>query len=405
MKINMTQRPVGQGGFFNGELSAGTSSVRWIYDCGSNQLDALHREIDRVASGGEIDMLFISHLDSDHVCGLDLLLSKVSRVREVVLPYLNDEMILLALMARDASRGTLTGTFVDLCSDLPAWFGSRGVETITFVHGRDDEGEEEGVDPLLPTGPDGGEEGTILLQWTKEPSREAPAFADDGADQSASASGPTIRSVSFGGCVAVQAPPGVLNWAWIPYVHTPSKSKLAAFDAALGCAFGKPIAKRDIAGMAKSPAVREGLRQCYDVIWKNHNLISMTLYAGPVKEQAAGGEIRYCTRVNPIRTLGGWMLTGDADLSGERRCSHFLRFYRCFLPFIKVLMLPHHGARSNHSDSVLNDLRNLVVGYAASGPNTYGHPNRHVKRAVVFRGADFYRVGHARRAILEMAIR
>lgn len=112
--------------------------LRWVYDCGSNQADALQREIGSIARGGEIDLLFLSHLDSDHVNGVDLLLSQV-KVHEVVLPYL-DEETLVAIIARDAARGALTGVFVEAVSDLAGWFGSRGVETVTFVEGSDEGG-------------------------------------------------------------------------------------------------------------------------------------------------------------------------------------------------------------------------------------------------------------------------
>jgi len=131
MQVKMIQHAVGQGGLFSGELNAGQGLLRWIYDCGSNQRDALLREIKTVAESGEIDLLFLSHLDSDHICGVDQLLAQVE-VREVVLPYLN-ERTLLATIARDASRSSLNGTMVEAASDLAGWFGSRGVETITFV--------------------------------------------------------------------------------------------------------------------------------------------------------------------------------------------------------------------------------------------------------------------------------
>lgn len=92
---------LGQGGLHWGELTLGQKSLRWVYDCGSNQTDALKREIGTVARGGDIDLLFLSHFDSDHINGVDLLLSQV-KVREVVLPYLKEE-ILVAIIARDAA--------------------------------------------------------------------------------------------------------------------------------------------------------------------------------------------------------------------------------------------------------------------------------------------------------------
>ncbi len=89
MDITLTQHPVGQGGMMSGLLTTSSSQFHWVYDCGSNQTGDLNREIDVVAAKGDMDFLFLSHLDSDHISGIDRLLSK-THVREVVLPYLNE---------------------------------------------------------------------------------------------------------------------------------------------------------------------------------------------------------------------------------------------------------------------------------------------------------------------------
>src|SRR3546814_9614135 len=93
LSANLTQHPVGQGGMMSGLLEIPGGRFHWVYDCGSNQKGALTREIAKVAANGEIDCLFLSHLDSDHVNGLDQLLGNV-RVREVVVPYLNNVVCL-----------------------------------------------------------------------------------------------------------------------------------------------------------------------------------------------------------------------------------------------------------------------------------------------------------------------
>src|SRR5690606_38026983 len=120
----MMQHPVGQGGLFSGKIHGHENGFTWVYDCGSNQIEALHREIVFVSRERELDVLFISHLDSDHVNGVDRLLSNV-KVTEVVLPYL-DSFLMLALVARELDAGSITGTFIDMISDVGAWFRGRG---------------------------------------------------------------------------------------------------------------------------------------------------------------------------------------------------------------------------------------------------------------------------------------
>jgi len=59
---------------FSGRIQSGNATLYWVYDCGSNQQDRLSEEILSVAAQGPIDLLFLSHLDSDHVNGVDRLL-------------------------------------------------------------------------------------------------------------------------------------------------------------------------------------------------------------------------------------------------------------------------------------------------------------------------------------------
>lgn len=397
MRVKMTQRAVGQGGLFSGELSAGAKPLRWVYDCGSNQPDALQREIAAVSQGGDIDLLFLSHFDSDHAGGVDRLLSQAV-VREVVLPYL-DEATLIITIARDVARGALTGAFVDAASDLAEWFGSRGVERITFVGGRDDEAPS-GDGPDLPADPGDGGDGDVTPKWTRAPV-EMPDPVTRQAGRRA-----RQRNVPPDAALLLSVPGALLNWILAPYAHQPPARLMKAFDAALKRAFG-PLSRKAILRRAKEPDARERLRECYDALWLDDNLISMALYAGPLKE--VGAEVR----IGPDRSHfshwqnggGGWILTGDAHLDRRRRRERFLQFYRRFAPLVNVLMLPHHGSIHNHSDLVLYAMPNLAVGYAAAGPNGYGHPHPSVRDAVEGLGRSaFLQVSHKPKTRLVMDV-
>lgn len=402
MQVRMVQHAVGQGGLFSGELSTSGKPLRWVYDCGSNQRDVLRREIKTVAGGGDIDMLFLSHLDSDHVCGVDELLGQV-KVREVVLPYLN-ERILLAIMARDASIGALSGTFIDATNDLATWFGSRGVETITFVGGSD---EDEGGDGPSLFDPSDGREGEFSPKWTQSPQDATELVADPNPRQSSSGNVAKMQQVAPGAAVQFFAPPGAINWALIPYVHLPSTKQMRAFGQALDDTFGTPLDKKAILRSAKDSGVRDKLRECYDALWLDHNLITMTLYCGPLNKQRA--DVSFSRRRyhrNWTDKIGGWMLTGDAHFNSVRRRQRFLKFYRRVTPLTNVLMLPHHGSIHSHSDLVLDAMQELVVAYAAAGPNIYGHPHDDVKDAVDGHWrAHFHRVSKHRSSQLGMWIR
>jgi Cft2 family RNA processing exonuclease len=109
MRVTMTQQPVGQGGLFEGNIKTGNSRVRWVYDCGSNQTGPLHRQIVCLANAGPVDLLFLSHLDSDHISGVEELLKR-TQVSETVLPYLKDTDLALTI-CRDSKDDRLTPSF------------------------------------------------------------------------------------------------------------------------------------------------------------------------------------------------------------------------------------------------------------------------------------------------------
>ena len=110
----------------------------WAYDCGSDQRSVLEREIKSV-EGVRVNLLFLSHLDDDHVVGVDKFLLATDRVQEVVLPYLNDKEMILHLAA-GASSGSLSRGLIDLVSNPIEWFSARGVERLTYIDGYDEDG-------------------------------------------------------------------------------------------------------------------------------------------------------------------------------------------------------------------------------------------------------------------------
>ena len=207
-------------------------------------------------------------------------------------------------------------------------------------------------------------------------------------------------------------PGGQLNWALIPYVHKPSAALMKAFDDALDAEFGKGMDKKTIAQSGKDPTVREKLRKCYDALWGDHNLISMSLYSGPINPERMDVDIRVCRRhpywhmQHEWQECGGLMLTGDAHLDGLRRRQRFLKFYSRFNRLINMLMLPHHGSIHNHSDEVLHAMPELQVGFAAAGPNSYGHPHNVVCDAVrAHHLAYFHQVDHRQFNQIVMTVR
>lgn len=403
------QFPVGQGGFHMGWLRyhstpldidpfVGTPQFAWAYDCGSDQTSALNTQIQSIA-GARIDMLFLSHLDNDHVSGVDKLLLAASEVEEVVLPYLGDTDWALHL-ASGASSGALSGNFADLAADPAGWFGARGVRRITYVEADGDE-DEGGVapDPVEPSG-EGGEgrdRGPLKRKWSRTSSAAAApaAIAPSAAE---------IIRVPKGAVAPIAASGGNLNWVLSPYAFRPSAAKLAAFKTELAKRFAPGLSAKDYADAARTKTGREDLRACYDLVWKTHNLHSMALYAGPAvppgdKLRCTAWQGKFLRRV----IQPGWLSTGDFDLSVEKRREKFLGYYARYAGMVGQLMLPHHGSDHSFDASVLAKFPDLVFAIAAVGTNGHGHPGPCVQTAVAATpGPSFVRVDEYEKSLYQI---
>ena len=330
-----------------------------------------------------MDLLFLSHLDSDHINGIDRLLAACA-VREVVLPYLDPEVV-IAIAARDAEAGRLNGLFLDAAPDIAAWFAGRGIGQVTFIRGGDD---QPSMPPDLPPPPEDGRdgEGEISAKWI-------PPARDLGQVSGATGATTIVREVQANAALSIFAGGMVLDWALIPHVHTPNEAKRRAFDAAIQAEFGHQPSPGFFTHAMQCSICRTNLRACYDALWMDHNLVSMALYSGPLR-----GDRLFASVQDPFwRSLmaPGWMLTGDAHLERTRRRDEFARRYERVLDKVGTLMLPHHGARANFHPALLDLLPRLEIGFAAAGPNPYRHPHKDVRRTVnasTWRG--FHQVSH-----------
>ena len=163
------QEPVGHGGFHTGMLSLGdlhSAYVHWVYDCGSwhkarsalqNRTKKLVARVRR--SNRPLDLLFVSHFDTDHVNGLDHLLTELC-VDTVVIPYLEPADAFIVTVAAIEQRDVSPDPDPDwrkwllelhkVAFDPAGWFGGRGVRRVIRIRPGSGPGPIGGVEGPLP---------------------------------------------------------------------------------------------------------------------------------------------------------------------------------------------------------------------------------------------------------------
>ena len=413
MEVTRTQYPIGQGCFHAGdvlwtdEVSGSSHDFHYVYDCGSSGRSAvLENAIFAWRSQTHrLDALFVSHLDADHVNGIDRLLGSVT-ANTVYIPYLDNAAIVLNIVEADVD-GALSASLIEARMDPGSWFGRRGVSRIVVVRSSPDEGLP-GAEPPPIDDDDSG----------KEFARET-SFPGDSVSRS------VIETMESGQSVPVNSSE-TARWVLVPHVDPVSNDRLRVFYREVLRVLGlgppqRPTAEL-LAAALRDDDDRSRLRNCYDRLisrgsGRRHNRVSMSLYSGPAD---AWPDVRWRTSVAiplsrgwPLQWLSvvlpdylgseraavGWIGTGDASLNvGKVRAA----WKRSFIPFrnqIGTLLLPHHGSRRSFHSSVLDWPKLNVCVASARDPSPH-HPHPEVIRAVASRRMALHHVSQYPQTVL-----
>lgn len=420
MWVERIQYAVGQGGFHGAAIFAEPERDRmlqpaftYVYDCGSDQTWALDTAIDRFAARfGKIDALFISHLDRDHVNGIDNLLARID-VDTVYLPYLDDAHLLLDLLEAEGDD-RLSGSLIEAALDPAGWFGRRGVRRVIRIGSGG------------PESPDG----TFIPEPSPEPARErqevnakiAPEEATVLSQQQEGARSQLCMMMP-GSSLVFSTPSGLLDWVLIPHVTPAKTEKLKAFIKAVRQALdlkpGDRLTSKRLATGLSAVRTRKKMKDAYEAIvsggarW-SHNRISMSLYSGP-SGRARNNDWEYALRKPRWSSRGrywemnlrgpvGWLGTGDATLKKEDVWNAFRASYNPVLDQVVMLDLPHHGSRHNfRSDlTALPGLRHAIAN--ASEPSRHKHPSPDVIHELEHAGIHTWQVSQDQRSELEETV-
>lgn len=405
----LTQHPVGHGGFFFGTVRCGKREFRWVYDCGSigrNSKD-LKREIDKVSKHRKIDALYLSHLHSDHFNGIDYLLNKCD-VKQLVIPYLNGYKKVYSLLYNFELlvSGDVSEQGYNIAKELilnPEEFCSkRKIEKLIKVMEKRIESEDEDEEDADEESSEAEEE-DLVYRWHPSPKRESSP--DDSSESTVE-----VYTVQGGAVASVSIKSHFLNWEFVPHFHPMLLEKEAEFRDMVNEIIKKKdidhkLSDKEVNEIADSQSKLQDLRKCFDAVASNLNPLSMSLYVGPkfaalnnpyvcIKGEVSIRyysnickfiDLRCCPICHVVRDLnrrhywtqrlhGGWILTGDSDFTITDHLNCFKNRYRKFEPYIDVVMVPHHGSIGNVNQDFFDFFNNPVVTYVTAKPGNK-HPN------------------------------
>jgi len=346
--ITRTFHPVGQGAFYSERhtkqgvfYSGNTMNFNIVYDCGEWKQSKHAQSVVSTAFSKEedIDVLFISHFDWDHVSTISTLISSTKSIRTVVLPLLTKkEKSLLINFNRVLSLGIL-----ELIDDPKSFFGP----TTNFIYVRSDSDRD----------------------YTEED--------NEGIDlQDFSQSNSNSITINSGTPLEIG---NASKWFFVPYNHKDTERKKELLEALQIRGFNINRLENDsnyTLGKSTDRNTRKELRSIYDSLSGKINENSMLLYSGPSNirsrdciliSEFVGDELD-CTYSSSYKA--GCIYTGDCDSNKVQLGSVYSRF----IDYIGVIQIPHHGSKYDFNIDVFKAFDSLICPVSYGTKNTHEHP-------------------------------
>lgn len=387
MNFTRTFHTVGQGAFYS-EVFDLSNDRRFVvvYDCGSYSLGAkslipednkkLETKINSDLGSPDVDLLFISHFDTDHINGCQFLNPKV-----VIIPYLSPDKINILSTINTVSSGDLQ---VDVLRNPEDYFRGAKIVRVQTTDGEQITPREDGIIVNL------GSE-TALQQMAN------------------------IDYLATGQPVILRDEESV--WEYVPY--NPNWDKFFSD-------FRQKIDSDPVLDYKKLNNENNGayvishlreLRDIYDQL-KNKNSHSLIVYSGPLEYFEIDGinvccsgeyfydrhEILYYFNYREIRDLlhsrPGCIYFGDIQITNK-----WLKVYYDFLKStnrysnVGTIQIPHHGAWASRGDLCV-DHYGLICVISVGETNSYGHPSARIVSSIVKRNGILKLVTEAVRTVL-----
>lgn len=339
--------PVGQGAFYTEQFADGTNV---IYDCGSeNGIRMIKEMIKSIFHEGDIiHAVFISHMHSDHMNGLEFLL-KYCNVRAIYLPFLTKKEINMATLVQEVTHGTTQ-------------FAREFIQN---------------------------PENTVR-RYLGDPNKDTPkvkyVLPQDTSDSLPEDRERTIRQqIPSGKRIPKPSTSEAASWVYIPF-NLKNNERTQLFIEQL-----KKL-KVDIDDWEHVQTVistkdgRAKIRKAYETIPGGLNTNSLVVYSGP--DSGVNNWDSFQIYAHPNRKWqyshlipAGCLYLGDFDAHTVANHIQLEESYTECWRKVGVLQIPHHGSKHNFNSRLLSKAHWFVI--SAGSENRYKHPHASVLKEII----------------------
>ena len=371
--------PVGQGLFSSGVVAAEdkdrgltSQNFRWVYDCGTTSSQRFVRnavaDLKTEVAPKKLDLVAVSHFDSDHISGLVQLLNEV-RTKILMLPWAPLAHRLLIGYQQDLAPDDPEFDFyVDPVAYLTG-AAPDGFDEIVFVPFGGDEGPPEPDGEDRPLDFDSG--GELIFDVSRE-DLSAELIAQDNIDREK----PKVSMLAHGSTLTVFG-----FWEFVPYNDPLTRPKdLGVFQSAVNQLRTRLLSgdKDDTKG-----ALRD-LKTIYVTTFPKSQLndLSLFLYGGPIGNWSICWPQFWHGHILLPPSAASIIYTGDGDFSSPERWETFRDYVgpkRALQPF--VFQVPHHGSKKNWHSGLASTLSSTLSIFSSDPSRRgFGHPHGEVLR-------------------------
>lgn len=277
--------------------------LSWVYDCGKK---AFARKIPH---NRNLDFIFISHFDSDHVNGITKL--RIGNKTEIIIPYIPFPLFLITLILYSGRYSVSGRSFIySVYTRLrPLWLEKMDSNNSVGI-----------LDEFF-------------TYYFETPNRNEEMIS--------------VNNISI---VEDESPLHILkqNIPWEFFVSSYiDKSFQNSVEQLAKDILSNGIPVRDWIKIKLGE-----LKKKYKAIKYNisnddiNNIISMCFYAGPIEDNSVDDNLK----------RAGWLHTGDSCFHYQSVLKYFLKVFKKYIPHTYVLSLPHHGSNKTNTQAVLSSL-------------------------------------------------
>lgn len=388
-QFNFTRiiHPIGQGAFYSEQIEYNDSNYNVVFDCGScrnpNTTKSLKSEISsRFNIGDEIEILFISHFDNDHVNGVQTLIKHGIKIKNIVIPLVEEKDFWFFSQEYGMEYNRFKYIYNYLCNNADKVYKVKP-QNIEKNDIRDNihlsENEKEKPEEI------------VNLSESKEINKGKIIDSN------------TLFFINR-----------KIDWCYVVFNYDMDTRRKKFLENLKEEGLTEDVFFH---GFEKISSHIKQIKKAYKKLIKNDglNLSSIIVYSGGYQNRYSCiidyNCSRFCYRLycelcrHNLYHTEGCIYLGDTDLNQEGLIDDLKCKLKNLSTHIGLIQIPHHGSKKNFNKDIFkinDDIRYCFVSYGSK--NDYGHPSISVLSQIKLHGKIVFEVTENRCSYLSQRL-